>query len=69
MQPAERLLAHFGMARVMVGMISPPMHALSPVSAATSPSIDPFPNCSGCLLLRFAVNKKPMRLVSCPTPG
>ena len=42
------------MASVSTGMIAPGTQALSPVSAAISPSIEPLPNFSFSLLTRFA---------------
>ena len=43
-----------GIASVSVGIIAPGITALSPVSAAISPSWLPLPNSSGCLLKRLA---------------
>ena len=43
-----------GMPSVSTGMIAPGTQALSPVSAAIRPSIEPLPNFSGSLLARLA---------------
>ena len=43
-----------GTASESTGTMAPPMQALSPVSAAMSPSFEPLPNSSGCLLDRLA---------------
>ncbi len=44
-----------GIANASAGMMPPGTDALSPVSAAISPSIDPLPYFSGSLLSRLAV--------------
>jgi hypothetical protein len=43
-----------GIASASAGMIPPGTDALSPVSAAIRPSIEPLPYFSGSLLRRFA---------------
>ena len=43
-----------GMASVSTGITAPGTQALSPVSAAIRPSIEPLPNFSGSLLARLA---------------
>ena len=43
-----------GMASVSTGIMAPGTQALSPVSAAISPSIEPLPNFSFSLLTRLA---------------
>src|SRR4030095_5066664 len=43
-----------GVPIVRTGIIAPGTHALSRVSAAIKPSIDPLPNFSGSLLARLA---------------
>jgi hypothetical protein len=58
-----------GMPSVSTGMIAPGTQALSPVSAAISPSIDPLPNFSGSLLARFAAAYDDHAATSSPTPG
>ena len=50
-------------------MIAPGTHALSPVSAAISPSIEPLPNFSGSLLARLAAAYDDHAATSSPTPG
>ena len=58
-----------GIASVSTGMIAPGTQALSPVSAAISPSIDPLPNFSFSLLARFAAAYDDHAATSSPTPG
>ena len=43
-----------GIASASAGMMPPGIDALSPVSAAISPSMEPLPNSSFSLLARFA---------------
>jgi hypothetical protein len=50
-------------------MTAPGTHALSPVSAAIKPSIDPLPNFSFSLLARFAAAYDDHAATSSPTPG
>ena len=58
-----------GMASVSTGMTAPGTQALSPVSAAIRPSIEPLPNSSGSLLARFAAAYEDQAATSSPTPG
>ncbi len=58
-----------GIASVSTGIIAPGTHALSPVSAAIRPSIEPFPNFSGSLLARLAAAYEDHAATSSPTPG
>ena len=58
-----------GIASVSTGITAPGTHALSPVSAAISPSIEPLPNFSGSLLARFAAAYELQAAISSPTPG
>jgi hypothetical protein len=50
-------------------MMAPGTQALSPVSAAMRPSIEPLPNFSGSLLARFAAAYDDHAATSSPTPG
>ena len=50
-------------------MIAPPMHALLPVSAATTPSKAPLPKISGVLLDFFSAQYESQPATSSPTPG
>ena len=50
-------------------MMPPGIEALSPVSAAIRPSIEPLPNCSLSLLARFAAAYDDQAAMSSPTPG
>ena len=50
-------------------MTAPGTQALSPVSAAIRPSIEPLPNFSGSLLARFAAAYDDHAATSSPTPG
>ena len=58
-----------GMPSVSTGMIAPGTQALSPVSAAIRPSIEPLPNFSGSLLARLAAAYEDQAATSSPTPG
>src|SRR5512135_658465 len=58
-----------GIASVSTGITAPGTHALSPVSAAIRPSIEPLPNFSGSLLARLAAAYDDHAATSSPTPG
>ncbi len=58
-----------GMASVSTGMTAPGTQALSPVSAAIRPSIEPLPNFSFSLLARLAAAYDDQAATSSPTPG
>ena len=58
-----------GTASESTGMIAPPMQALFPDSAATTPSKAPLPNFSGVLLDFFSAQYDSQPATSSPTPG
>ena len=58
-----------GMPSASAGMMWPGIDAMSPVSAAIRPSIEPLPNCSFSLLVAFAAAYDIQAPESSPTPG
>ena len=58
-----------GIASVSTGITAPGTQALSPVSAAIRPSIEPLPNFSFSLLARLAAAYEDQAATSSPTPG
>jgi hypothetical protein len=58
-----------GMPSASAGMIPPGIEALSPVSAAMRPSMEPLPNNSFSLLARRAAAYEDQAAMSSPTPG
>ncbi len=58
-----------GMPKASAGISAPGMAALSPVSAAISPSIEPLPKRSRSRLARLAAAYDDQEAMSSPTPG
>ena len=58
-----------GMPSARQGMMCPGIEAMSPVSAAIRPSIEPLPNCSFSLLTALAAAYDIHEPASSPTPG